>query len=126
MDIPFVFSSNGDGFGFHARTGISPTPEVTLTLDQFPSPADLWARYRAWKCLSDAESAVALHDYFDDGSGKCGYLQALETGQHVKAGVGRWITFYNHQLPHTAHGGQPPAVVHFSAMETVHQVQALA
>lgn len=70
LDIPFVFSSNGDGFVFHDRTGMNPTPEVTLTLDQFPSPADLWSRYRAWKGLSDAESAVALQDYFDDGSGK--------------------------------------------------------
>ena len=70
LGIPFVFSSNGDGFVFHDRTGMSAAPEVTLTLDQFPSPADLWARYRKWKGLSDAASAVALQDYFDDGSGK--------------------------------------------------------
>jgi type I restriction enzyme, R subunit len=70
LDIPFVFSSNGDGFVFHDRTGASPTPEVTLTLDQFPSPDELWARYQAAKGLSDAAAAVALQDYFDDGSGK--------------------------------------------------------
>ena len=70
LGIPFVFSSNGDGFVFHDRTGMSPSPEVTLTLDQFPSPAELWARYRQWKGLSDHASAVALQDYFDDGSGK--------------------------------------------------------
>jgi len=70
LGIPFVFSSNGDGFVLHDRTGLSATPEVTLTLDQFPSPDDLWARYRKWKGLSDAASAVALQDYFDDGSGK--------------------------------------------------------
>ncbi|WP_109313560.1 EcoAI/FtnUII family type I restriction enzme subunit R [Ruegeria sp. AU67] len=70
LGIPFVFSSNGDGFVFHDRTGLSPSPEVTLTLDQFPSPAELWARYRQWKGLSDDASAVALQDYFDDGSGK--------------------------------------------------------
>jgi transposase InsO family protein len=28
----------------------------------------------------------------------------------AKAGVARWITFYNHQRPHAAHGGPPPAV----------------
>jgi type I restriction enzyme R subunit len=38
LDIPFVFSSNGDGFVFHDRTGMSPTPEVSLTLDQFHPP----------------------------------------------------------------------------------------
>jgi type I restriction enzyme R subunit len=70
LEIPFVFSSNGDGFVFHDRTGMSPISEVTLSLDQFPSPAELWARYRQWKGLSDDASAVALQDYFDDGSGK--------------------------------------------------------
>jgi putative transposase len=41
-------------------------------------------------------------------------------------GKGRWITFYNHQRPHTAHGSQPPAVVYFNAIETDQQVQAVA
>jgi putative transposase len=42
------------------------------------------------------------------------------------AGIGRWITFYNQQRPHTAHGGQPPAVVYFNATQTDQQVQAVA
>ncbi|SDD56458.1 Type I restriction enzyme R protein N terminus (HSDR_N) [Belnapia rosea] len=49
LEIPFVFASNGDGFVFHDRTGTSAAKEITLTLGQFPSPADLWARYSAWK-----------------------------------------------------------------------------
>jgi putative transposase len=36
----------------------------------------------------------------------CVYLHAWETGSQARAGVGRWITFYNHQRPHAAHGGQ--------------------
>ena len=31
---------------------------------------------------------------------ECVYLHAWETGSQAKAGVGRWITFYNHQRPH--------------------------
>ncbi len=54
------------------------------------------------------------------------YLHAWETGSQAKAGVGRWITFYNHQRPHAAHGGQPPAVVYFNSIETDQQVQAVA
>ena len=46
---------------------------------------------------------------------ECVYLHAWETGSQAKAGVGRWITFYNHQRPHAAHGGQPPAVVYFNS-----------
>ena len=70
LKIPFVFSSNGDGFVFHDRTGASAEKETTIGLDTFPSPGDLWARYRAWKRLTPEAEAVVLQDYFDDGGGK--------------------------------------------------------
>lgn len=70
LDIPFVFSSNGDGFVFHDRTGQSPTIETNLCLDAFPSPDELWARYVAWKGLDAEAEQVVLQDYFDDGRGK--------------------------------------------------------
>ena len=70
LKIPFVFSSNGDGFVFHDRTGSSAEKETTIGLDAFPSPDDLWARYRAWKGLTPEAEAVVLQDYHDDGSGK--------------------------------------------------------
>jgi len=70
LDIPFVFSSNGDGFVFHDRTGQSVPVETNLGLDAFPSPAGLWARYRAWKGLDAEAEKIVLQDYFDDGSGK--------------------------------------------------------
>jgi len=52
LDIPFVFSSNGDAFLFHDRTGGSAQTETEIPLAEFPSPAQLWARYRAWKGLA--------------------------------------------------------------------------
>src|SRR6478735_11466993 len=52
LDIPFVFSSNGDGFVFHDRTGASTEKEANLALHEFPTPAELWAKYRAWKGLT--------------------------------------------------------------------------
>lgn len=70
LDVPFVFSTNGDGFVFHDRTGQSAKIETNLGLDAFPSPADLWARYRAWKGLDTEAEQIVLQDYFDDGSGK--------------------------------------------------------
>ena len=72
---------------------------------------------------------------------ECVYLHAWETGSQAKSGVGRWITFYNHQRPHAIrrensppdcflillkHGGQPPAVVYFNHIETDQQRQAVA
>ena len=70
LNIPFVFSSNGDGFVFHDRTGNAAQVETNLTLDEFPSPAELWQRYRIWKGLDDAAEKVVLQPYHDDGSAK--------------------------------------------------------
>lgn len=57
---------------------------------------------------------------------ECVYLHAWETGSQAKAAIGQWIAFYNHRRPHTAHGGQPPAVVYFNTIETDQQAQAVA
>src|SRR5690606_13698728 len=61
---------NGDGFVFHDRTGASTPRETTLSLDAFPTPTDLWARFRAWKGLDGDAERIVLQDYYDDGSGK--------------------------------------------------------
>src|ERR1700691_3011573 len=77
LNIPFVFSSNGDGFVFHDRTGASKEKEASLSLDQFPSPRELWSKYCTWKGLTPKEEEIVLQDYFDDGSGKAPrYYQA--------------------------------------------------
>jgi putative transposase len=44
---------------------------------------------------------------------ECVYLHAWETGSEAKAGVRKWIDFYNHKRPHSALGGQPPAVIYW-------------
>lgn len=86
LDIPFVFSSNGDGFVFHDRTGVSAEKESNLALDAFPSPTELWARYRAWKNLTPAVEQIVLQDYFDDGSGKAPrYYQCNAVNATVEA-----------------------------------------
>lgn len=70
LDIPFVFSSNGDGFVFHDRTGLSAQLEITLAPASFPGPETLWAQYRAYKGLAPAQEKIVLQPYYDDGSGK--------------------------------------------------------
>jgi type I restriction enzyme, R subunit len=81
-----VFSSNGDGFVFHDRTAASGTIETTLALDAFPSPAELWARYRTWKGLTPEAEKIILQDYFDDGSGKTPrYYQASAVNAAIEA-----------------------------------------
>ena len=86
LKIPFVFSSNGDGFVFHDCTGTSAETEANLTLDAFPSPAELWEKYRAWKGLTSDAEKIVLQDYFDDGSGKTPrYYQANAINAAVEA-----------------------------------------
>ena len=70
LHAPFVFSSNGQGFVFHDRTGRLASGETTLAMHDFPSPQRLWAAYRDWKGLDDAQERIVLQPYHDDGSGK--------------------------------------------------------
>ena len=63
LDVPFVFSTNGDGFVFRDATLSTGVLEQTLTLDQFPSPTELWARYCAWKGWSPEVQRVAAFEY---------------------------------------------------------------
>ena len=70
LHIPFAFSSNGDGFVLHDRTGRSAPREENLPLEAFPSPGELWARYRQWKGLEPEAESIFLQDYYEDTGGK--------------------------------------------------------
>jgi type I restriction enzyme R subunit len=71
LDIPFVFSSNGDGFHFHDKTATDGKIEKELSLSEFPSPEFLWEKYRKYKGLESPEvSEVITQDFFQDGSGR--------------------------------------------------------
>lgn len=43
---------------------------------------------------------------------ECVYLHAFETGSEARAGIGRWIDFYNRFRPHSSLGGLPPDRYH--------------
>lgn len=86
LDVPFAFSSNGDGFQFHDRTGMSDQMERELTVSEFPSPADLWQRYRTWKKLDDEAAAAVVQDYYIGGSSKLPrYYQVNAINRTVEA-----------------------------------------
>jgi type I restriction enzyme R subunit len=86
LDIPCVFSSNGDGFVFHDRTA-SGNIEKELSNDQFPTPADLWAIYKRYKGITTPDQErIAGQDYFFDGSGKTPrYYQQIAINRAVEA-----------------------------------------
>ena len=86
LDLPFAYSSNGDGFLEHDRTGAGSTVEREFPLDQFPSPDELWARYSQAKGYTAAQQAVATQDYYDDGSGKAPrYYQLIAINRTIEA-----------------------------------------
>jgi len=87
LDIPSVFSSNGDGFLYHDRTATDANIEQELHLDQFPSPETLWEKYKTYKGIITQEGEkIATQKYFSDGSGrKPRYYQQVAINRTVEA-----------------------------------------
>ena len=87
LDIPFVFSSNGDGFFFHDKTVTDGEIEKEIALDQFPGPDLLWAKYKKYKGIESPEiSDVVSQDFFHDGSGRSPrYYQQIAVNRTVEA-----------------------------------------
>ncbi len=86
LDIPFVFSSNGDGFLFHDKTGKAERIETILSLDEFPSPEELWNRYKVWKGLESASEPLVTspsYQYMSDELPR--YYQQLAVNRSIEA-----------------------------------------
>ena len=87
LDIPCVFSSNGDGFCFHDRTSDNGDVETELSMEEFPSPEQLWKKYKKYKGVeADENETIVSQDYFSDGSGKTPrYYQQIAINKTVEA-----------------------------------------
>jgi len=113
LNLPFIFSTNGDRFLFHDKTNLNQI-ETELELDEFPSPEELWSKYLKYKGI-ETESAkeIVEQDYFFDGSGKTpryyqqnainSTLEAIARGQNrillvMATGTGKTYTAF--QIAH--------------------------
>jgi len=86
LDVPFVFSSNGDGFLFHDKTVKSGPIETGISLGDFPSPGQLWEKYKDFKGITDEVESVVAQDYFSDGSPRSPrYYQQIAINRTVEA-----------------------------------------
>src|SRR5947208_1023907 len=86
LDVPFAYSSNGDGFVEHDRTGKAATPERDLKLEDFPPAGELWFRHRGLKGYTPQQEIVATQDYYSDPSGKAPhYFQQVAINRTVDA-----------------------------------------
>jgi type I restriction enzyme R subunit len=87
LDVPFVFTSNGDAFMMHDRTGLLPHVERQIPLDSFPSPDYLDSLYRQWRGIENVdEPQLAETPYYTDGSGKSPrYYQRIAINRTIEA-----------------------------------------
>ena len=86
LQIPFVFSTNGDAFLFHDRTLTEGTVEREVPLDAFPSPQELWDRYTDAQGIPTARLSLVAQPFHDDGSGKLPrYYQTIAVNRAVEA-----------------------------------------
>ena len=86
LDVPFVYSSNGDAFLEHDRTKTEGDIETELPLGSFPSPEALWHRFCQFKGVDGAPGSVIQQDYHDDGSGRTPrYYQQIAINRTIEA-----------------------------------------
>jgi type I restriction enzyme R subunit len=70
LQIPFVFTSNGDSFVFHDKTHPNGPTEIEISLDEFPSPEELWNKYLKFQGIETPEAVeIVEQDYYLDDSG---------------------------------------------------------
>lgn len=111
LQLPFVFTSNGDSFVFHDKTNSEGQLEHEITLDNFPSPEFLWQKYLDYKGLKEEKQIeIVEQDYHIDIDGKSPRyyqqnainrtLEAIAKGQDkillvMATGTGKTYTAFN-------------------------------
>ena len=91
---PEIFNTDqGSQFTSSDFTGVLKARDIKISMDGKGRWMDNIFIERLWRSLKY----------------ECVYLNAFETGSQARAGIGRWIDFYNHRRPHSAHGVRTPA-----------------
>ena len=83
LDIPFAYSTNGKAFLEHDfLTG----KEREISMDEFPSPEELWNRYKVGKNLTlDEEKIINEPYYYAPGTNKPRYYQRIAINRTCEA-----------------------------------------
>ncbi|MEE9713160.1 DEAD/DEAH box helicase family protein [Aeromonas caviae] len=86
LQVPFVFSSNGEGFLFHNKIAKDGVIERELSLNEMPGPDVLWQWWAEHLGLNTAQSELISQDYYSDGSNKTPrYYQLLAINKTIEA-----------------------------------------
>lgn len=83
LDVPFVYCSNGDGFLEH---DMKRGTEREIKLDEFPSPEDLWTRYKSDTAMTpEQEQLITEPYYFQPGDKTPRYYQRVAINRTIDA-----------------------------------------
>jgi type I restriction enzyme R subunit len=83
LDVPFVFSSNGDGF---LERDMKNGTERELSLEEFPAPDELWARHKGDESITpEQEKLITEPYYFNLGEKIPRYYQRVAINRTVEA-----------------------------------------
>jgi putative transposase len=94
---PEIFNTDqGSQFTGADFTGVLRDAEVKISMDGRGRWMDNVFIERLWRSLKY----------------ECVYLNAFETGSELRAGLGRWVSYYNGQRPHSRLGGRTPDEVY--------------
>ena len=87
LDVPFAYSSNGDGFIEHDRSVSSGPVEHELSLHEFPTPQELWRRYCEYKGIDNPdEKKIYAQDYYPSPENKTPrYYQLTAINRSIEA-----------------------------------------
>jgi type I restriction enzyme R subunit len=86
LNVPFAFSTNGEGFIFHNSLNRDGQIEKELRLDGFPSPEKLWKLWTNHKQITPVQESIITQDYHSDGSNKVPrYYQLLAINKTIEA-----------------------------------------
>ena len=86
LQVPFVFSSNGDGFLFHNKIATDGIIERELSLEEFPSADELWESWSRHRGITGKQEKLITQDYYSDGGNKSPrYYQFLAINKTIEA-----------------------------------------
>ena len=91
---PEIFNTDqGSQFTSNAFTGVLREAEIKISMDGRGRWMDNVFIERLWRSVKY----------------ECVYLHAFETGSELRAGLGRWFTYYDQHRPHSRLAGKTPA-----------------
>jgi type I restriction enzyme R subunit len=88
LEVPSTFSSNGDAFASHNKVPAGREDiETELPLDSFPTPRELWRRYKTSRGIKDEEELLIVEPYYEDPSGKEARYYQVDAVNHTVEAV---------------------------------------